>query len=97
MTENHGAAEKAGKKQGKDLFLVHDRPDAIQFGVDRARKGDTLLLLGKGHEKDILRNGPRAAELRHLQQDDANSERVIKIDWDEAEATRTALKNRRKK
>jgi len=97
MEQIAAAAEKAGKKQGKDLFLVHDRPDAIQFGVDRARKGDTLLLLGKGHEKDILRNGPRAAELRHLQQDDANSERVIKIDWDEAEATRTALKNRRKK
>ncbi len=89
-------AEKVGKQRDKNLFLVHDRPDAIQFAVDRARKDDVLLLLGKGHEKDILRNGPRAAELRHLQQDDTNPERVIKIAWNEAEAARTALRRRQK-
>ncbi|HKR82303.1 MAG TPA: UDP-N-acetylmuramoyl-L-alanyl-D-glutamate--2,6-diaminopimelate ligase [Candidatus Saccharimonadales bacterium] len=97
MQQIAAGAEKHGKKQGKDLFLVHDRPDAIQFAIDRARTGDTILLLGKGHEKDILRNGPRAAELRHLQQDDANPERVIKIVWDEIAATHKALKQRRKK
>ncbi len=96
MEQIAAGAEKSGKKQGKDLFLVHDRPDAIQFVVDRARKGDTVLLLGKGHEKDILRNGPRAAELRHLQQDDANPDRVVKIEWDEIVAARAALKKRRK-
>jgi len=96
MEQIAAGAEKAGKKQGKDLFLVHDRPDAIQFAVDRARGGDTILLLGKGHEKDILRNGPRAAELRHMQQDDANPERVIKIEWDEIAAARAAIKKRRK-
>lgn len=46
-------ARKAGKKDGKDLFLVHDRPEAIQFAVNRAQKGDTVLFLGKGHEKTI--------------------------------------------
>jgi UDP-N-acetylmuramoyl-L-alanyl-D-glutamate--2,6-diaminopimelate ligase len=96
MQQIAAGAEKQGKKQGKDLFLIHDRPDAIQFAVDRARKGDTILLLGKGHEKDILRNGPKAAEMRHLQQDDRNPERVIKIEWDEIAVTRAALKKRKK-
>lgn len=90
-------AEQAGKKQGKDLFLVHDRREAIQCIFGRAKKGDTVMLLGKGHEKDILRPGPKAAELRHLQQDDANPDRVIKIQWDEAAEARKALKKLRKK
>jgi UDP-N-acetylmuramoyl-L-alanyl-D-glutamate--2,6-diaminopimelate ligase len=51
-----GGAEKAGKKQGKDLFLIHDRTEAIKFAFSRAKKGDTVLLLGKGHEKTIERN-----------------------------------------
>lgn len=45
--------EKAGKTRDKDLFLIHDRPEAIQFAINRAKKGDTVLLLGKGHEKTI--------------------------------------------
>lgn len=50
-----GGAEKAGKVRDKNLFLVHDRTEAIGFAVSRAAKGDTLLLLGKGHEKTIER------------------------------------------
>lgn len=46
-------AEKAGKVRDRDLFLIHDRPEAMQFAVDRAVKGDTVLFLGKGHEKTI--------------------------------------------
>lgn len=94
MEEIAAGAEGAGKKRDKNLFLVHDRDKAIQFTIDRAKKNDTVLLLGKGHEKDILRNGPRAAELRHLQQDDHNPERVIKITWDEIAEARKALKKR---
>ena len=59
----------------------------------RAKAGDTVLLLGKGHEKDILRNGPRAAELRHLQQDDHDPERVVEFPWDEIATARAALKS----
>jgi len=55
MNQIAGGAEKAGKVRGRDLFLVHDRTQAIQFAVNRARKGDTVLLLGKGHEKTIER------------------------------------------
>lgn len=84
--------QKNGKKLGKNLFLVHDRDKAIQLIIGRARTGDTVLLLGKGHEKDILRSGPRAAELRHLPQDDSDPERVIKIKWDEIAEAKKALK-----
>lgn len=94
MDQIAAGAEKAGKVRNKNLFLVHDREEAIMTAVNRAKKGDTVLLLGKGHEKDILRNGPRAAELRHLQQDDHNPERVIEIKWDEIAVARRALKNR---
>jgi UDP-N-acetylmuramoyl-L-alanyl-D-glutamate--2,6-diaminopimelate ligase len=46
-------AEKAGKKQDKDLFLIDKRREAIRFAFQQAKKGDTVLLLGKGHEKTI--------------------------------------------
>lgn len=85
-------AEASGKIRDKNLLLVHDREEAILFALKRAQKGDTVLLLGKGHEKDILRNGPKAAELRHLQQDDHNPERVVEFPWDEIEVTKKILK-----
>jgi UDP-N-acetylmuramoyl-L-alanyl-D-glutamate--2,6-diaminopimelate ligase len=34
---------------------VHDRTEAINFAVKRAALGDTVLILGKGHEKTIER------------------------------------------
>ncbi len=96
MEEIAQAAEKAGKARDKDLFLVHDRTAAIEFACQHAKKGDTVLLLGKGHEKDILRNGPRAAELRHLQQDDNSPDRVTKHAWNEIATVRKALKKLKK-
>jgi UDP-N-acetylmuramoyl-L-alanyl-D-glutamate--2,6-diaminopimelate ligase len=91
MEQIASGAEKAGKIRDKDLFLVHDRTEAIQFAINRSQSGDTILLLGKGHEKDILRNGPKAAELRHLQQDDHNTERVVEFPWDEIGTAREAI------
>jgi UDP-N-acetylmuramoyl-L-alanyl-D-glutamate--2,6-diaminopimelate ligase len=55
MNEIAAGAEKAGKVRDKDLFLVHDRTEGIAFAINRAQKGDTVLLLGKGHEKTIER------------------------------------------
>ncbi len=55
MNQIATGVERAGKVQGTDLFLVHDRTEAINFAISRAHKGDTVLLLGKGHEKTIER------------------------------------------
>jgi len=50
-----GAIEQ-GKKKNKDLFLVHNREEAIGFAMTLAKnKDDTVVLLGKGHEKTIER------------------------------------------
>lgn len=84
-------AEQSGKVLDKDLFLIHKRPEAIAFAFKRAKQDDTVILLGKGHEKDILRNGPRAVELRHLPQDDHDPQRVIKHRWDEVVEAKKAL------
>ncbi|MDR0476247.1 MAG: UDP-N-acetylmuramoyl-L-alanyl-D-glutamate--2,6-diaminopimelate ligase [Treponema sp.] len=42
------------KTEGKDLFLIPDRPLAIRKAFSLARKGDLALLLGKGHENSII-------------------------------------------
>jgi UDP-N-acetylmuramoyl-L-alanyl-D-glutamate--2,6-diaminopimelate ligase len=55
MNQIATGAEEAGKVRDQDLFLVHDRTEAIKFAVGRAAPGDTVLLLGKGHEKTIER------------------------------------------
>ncbi|QQR52903.1 UDP-N-acetylmuramoyl-L-alanyl-D-glutamate--2,6-diaminopimelate ligase [bacterium] len=57
MDQIAGGAESAGKVRNTNLFLVPDRTDAINFAVNKARfgQGDTVLLLGKGHEKTIER------------------------------------------
>lgn len=49
-------AKMAGKTVGLDLFLELDRTKAIEFAMTRVRsKEDTVILLGKGHEKTIER------------------------------------------
>lgn len=56
-------AERAGKSLGKDLFKELDRKKAIKLALDSARPGDLVLILGKGHEKTILRaDGPHEFE-----------------------------------
>ena len=56
-------AEKAGKTLGKDLILELDREKAIALAINTAKKDDIVLILGKGHEKTILRaDGPHGFE-----------------------------------
>lgn len=56
-------AEKQGKVLGKNLFKELDRKKAIKLALDTAKKGDLVLILGKGHEKTILRaDGPHPFE-----------------------------------
>ena len=52
-------AKKQGKTLDKDLFLELDRRKAIKLALEKAKPGDVVLVLGKGHEKSILRaDGP---------------------------------------
>ena len=56
-------AEKQGKVLNKDLYKELDRKKAIQLAINKATKGDLVLILGKGHEKTILReDGPHPFE-----------------------------------
>ncbi|HWB39321.1 MAG TPA: UDP-N-acetylmuramoyl-L-alanyl-D-glutamate--2,6-diaminopimelate ligase [Candidatus Saccharimonadales bacterium] len=55
IDEIAAGVQKSGKTIGRDLFVVHDRPEAIAFALKRAKKNDTVLFLGKGHEKTIER------------------------------------------
>lgn len=56
-------AVKAGKILDKDLFKELDREKAIKLALETARPGDLVLILGKGHEKTILRaDGPHNFE-----------------------------------
>jgi UDP-N-acetylmuramoyl-L-alanyl-D-glutamate--2,6-diaminopimelate ligase len=49
-------AERSGKVEGTDMFLILDRTDAITFAISRvSNEDDTVVLLGKGHEKTIER------------------------------------------
>ena len=49
-------AQKSGKVLDKDLFKILDRESAIKFALERANNSDdTVVLLGKGHEKTIER------------------------------------------
>ena len=48
-------ARKSGKRDGVDLRFELDRPKAILKVCEMAKKGDTVLFLGKGNEKTIER------------------------------------------
>lgn len=56
-------AKKAGKVLDKNLFKELDREKAIKLALEKAKKDDVVLILGKGHEKTILRaDGPHDFE-----------------------------------
>lgn len=48
------AAGCPDRREGDDILLIPDRRDAIRVAFDKARPGDTVLLLGKGHEATII-------------------------------------------
>jgi len=47
-------------ERNEDLFLIPDRAEGIRRALSLARPGDTVLLLGKGHEQSIIyEHGPQ--------------------------------------
>ena len=47
-------SRKAGKVDGKDLFIIPDRPKAIRYAFSITEENDIVLLLGKSHENSII-------------------------------------------
>jgi len=52
-----GVLMESGKvcfKREENLFLIPDRPAAVRKALSLAKRGDIVLLLGKGHENSII-------------------------------------------
>ena len=67
-------AKKSGGKVGKNIFVENDRGAAINLAINSlAKKGDTIGIFGKGHERSMNIDGNKAEELKQLWiHDDAN-------------------------
>lgn len=53
LVEMQHAAESQGAIPGKNLFIVPDRGNAIELGVQMAKAGDMVVACGKGHEQSM--------------------------------------------
>lgn len=59
LEEIAAGARAAGKREGVGYLKIADRADAIRAAFERARPGDIVMLLGKGHESCIIYEGGR--------------------------------------
>jgi len=53
LAEMAEGAEARGGMEGKTFWRIPDRGEAIRFGVNMARPGDLVIVLGKGHEQSM--------------------------------------------
>lgn len=53
LEEMANGARAMGGVEGKTFYRVHDRGDAIRFGIELAKPGDIVMALGKGHEQSM--------------------------------------------
>lgn len=83
-------AEAAGKVKDQNLYLIHEREKAVEKAVRLAKKGDVVMLLGKGHEKSILTNKPGVIHTEDDNFDEATM--TISRPYSEEEAARAALR-----
>jgi UDP-N-acetylmuramoyl-L-alanyl-D-glutamate--2,6-diaminopimelate ligase len=47
-------ARAVGAVDGRSLWVIDDRADAIRHAIGLAREGDVVLLAGKGHERSMF-------------------------------------------
>jgi len=59
IAEIAAGAQEAGAVEGRDYVRIEDRATAIREAMSRARSGDAVLLLGKGHERCIIYKSER--------------------------------------
>jgi UDP-N-acetylmuramoyl-L-alanyl-D-glutamate--2,6-diaminopimelate ligase len=55
----HGIRQQGSKTKGETFFVVEDRGQAIKFAIGMARKGDTVVIAGKGHEDYQIIDGKK--------------------------------------
>ncbi|HEX7368045.1 MAG TPA: UDP-N-acetylmuramoyl-L-alanyl-D-glutamate--2,6-diaminopimelate ligase [Candidatus Saccharimonadales bacterium] len=92
IREIAAGAEKAGKVEGKDMFLVHEREVAVQRAIDMAKAGDLVLLLGKGEETVIVTNKPGFTPgPGHVYNESTDT---VRREYNETAAARAALRKR---
>jgi UDP-N-acetylmuramoyl-L-alanyl-D-glutamate--2,6-diaminopimelate ligase len=53
LAETAEAMTRRGKVEGRDFVRVGDRQEAILHAVRNARRGDVVLVCGKGHEQSM--------------------------------------------
>jgi len=53
MAQISVGCERAGRQEGRDYWRVGDRGEAIDFAIHEARRGDLVLITGKGHERSM--------------------------------------------
>jgi UDP-N-acetylmuramoyl-L-alanyl-D-glutamate--2,6-diaminopimelate ligase len=81
IAEIAAGAEQAGKAPGSGYLSIPDRPAAIRAACERARPGDMVLLLGKGHETSI-----EYADGKHLWNEIARARAALReLGWDRQE------------
>lgn len=53
-------AKKSGAKECENFFIIDDRQEAINFAINKlAKKGDSVGIFGKGHEKSMNLDGKK--------------------------------------
>ncbi|MBQ3430327.1 hypothetical protein IJG21_02795, partial [Candidatus Saccharibacteria bacterium] len=84
-------AEAAGKKEGRNLVVELDREKAINAAIKLAKKNDLVLILGKGHEKTILR-GEKAVPFEDIKV----AEKAVKHKLEELEKQKKILEAKKR-
>ena len=84
--------KKAGKVEGRDLLLIHDREKAVTRAINLAKKDDLVLVLGKGEETVIISNKPGFKPSPGHNYNESTD--TIRREYNDTKAVIKAIKNR---